>query len=117
MILNMTAQDKLKKYFYNHIINHKDFDLSEYTDNLELPKTFDELIDVMNIDNDWYDYFEIYNLEYDFINEIEGTTYIYKVDEDLFISAFYSRYIDLDTCKYVKQVEVTVTQWKEYERS
>jgi hypothetical protein len=124
----MTAQDRLKQYFYEHIIKHDDFDISNFEDGnnnvIELPKTFDDLIQMFDdygVD-DWYYDFDIDNLEFEIAENDKGTVVsVYQVEPNVFISLKciqdynYKWIYEFDKAQYVKQVEVTRTEWQSYE--
>ena len=128
----MTAQDRLKQYFYEHIINHKDFidfieGFNEENENLDkkpILTCFDDIVKCSEEEGwDWDIDFDIDVLDYDFDNSEDCknlTVYIYQVEPNVFISIDCKRdrsltkewYYDFDTVKYVKQVKITRTEWQ-----
>jgi len=113
----MTAEDRLKQYFYEHIIKHKRF--IEFLEELEdkpVITCFDEFIKEVKEYADWYWDFDIDSLDvqYDLSDDYDAThIYTYQVDENTYISINYTDELLLDTARYVKPVERTYIEYVE----
>ena len=107
----MKAEDRLKQYFYEHIVKHELFiRFSELLDKQYKIECFDDVLRYYHED-DWFVDFGIDELHIDCVSGDMPLKFIYKVVND-YIQVDYEQYIWLHTAKYVKPVEVITIKYE-----